>query len=39
MEIERETCQELEIPLEVNQSGFPLILPLTDGDQEEEREA
>jgi hypothetical protein len=39
MELERQIGQELEIPPEANQAGFPLILPLTDGEKEEEREA
>jgi hypothetical protein len=38
-ELERQINQELEIPPEAQQTGVPLVLPLTDGEQEEEREA
>jgi hypothetical protein len=39
IEMERQINQELEIPPEAQQTGVPLVLPLTDGEQEEEREA
>jgi hypothetical protein len=37
-ELERQINQNLEIPPEAQQTGMPIIFPLTDGEQEEERE-
>jgi hypothetical protein len=38
-ELERQINQNVEIPLEAHRTWMPLIFPLTNGEQEEEREA